>query len=881
MEFAISTPLVGSLWAMPSDPTVALMASASGALESAFNDGGSGIALSDPTTGIDRAHYITVDSSYIYVAGYQQTGGGCATGSTCWRIEKRDKGNATTTTTFGDGGRSSDSITVTGYGFGVAPGGSQDNCAGAVDTGCVRFTVGGNATIIDADLTSWANTSLAFAINANLASDGGASALETLAAAQADSSKITFFIYPRITGFTAAQSDGDIQTATITISGDHFGTSGTSTDINFNGTTAETVGTWATSTITGVAIPDSGTDSGTITVTRVSDSKASNPSTTFYIYPDIVSLAVPSGFPADSAREFASGDLDGLIMLNGTHFGSATGTVTILTATSTYHVIVEGSCTAAGHAVTSACVEVSLNISDTINTGNVVLMRDADSKQSIFAGFRVLPRIVSATPTSPTIGQVTQIVGNHFCQAASCPTGSQRDSATSSVTFATATSTVSDFENLTGGAGACDGSGASWVDGEVCVRVPSGTPTGSQPIVVKSDTYDSNSFNVTVGGGATLTTTVRATSTTVSQNQTGLLVNVDVHNSGSAAANIPSGSAGADLNFTVDGDFTVTRTDSVTSVAGGATSTLAFDVSVAGGATTGVSTIDASVTSTDANSGADISKPTADTTDSWTVQTAPNLTLTVIATPTTVQQGDQDVLVTLQVQNAANAATANISSADIFFTNDSDFTETRTDSVTSIASGATQNLTFDVDVSWTAATVSNTIDGSVTSTDANTGNIISDPNADTTDSWTVAQGPITVMRTVSYTVTQISQITSTSVTTAPFKFFLAETSPTIRSGYVEVTGVAIGTGTTPTLQIRLNAQTAKTFDLPNITTAQPFTVVYDLPVSTISCTTPVPDQNAVCTNGTTDNELYLTFGGGFSKASLVRARFYATYHYAP
>ncbi|MBI2577530.1 MAG: fibronectin type III domain-containing protein, partial [Candidatus Wildermuthbacteria bacterium] len=59
-----------------------------GALETAFDT--DGIVTSDPTGSNDKAAAVAVDASYIYVAGYQATGGDCSTGSDCWRIEKRN-----------------------------------------------------------------------------------------------------------------------------------------------------------------------------------------------------------------------------------------------------------------------------------------------------------------------------------------------------------------------------------------------------------------------------------------------------------------------------------------------------------------------------------------------------------------------------------------------------------------------------------------------------------------------------------------------------------------------------------------------------------------------------------------------------------------------
>ena len=54
------------------------------------------------------------------------------------------------------------------------------------------------------------------------------------------------------------------------------------------------------------------------------------------------------------------------------------------------------------------------------------------------------------------------------------------------MTFGSTQALDGDFQNLTGGAGACNGSGAAWIHSEMCVKVPSGTPVGSQPAQVTS-----------------------------------------------------------------------------------------------------------------------------------------------------------------------------------------------------------------------------------------------------------------------------------------------------------------------------------------------------------------------------------------------------------
>jgi hypothetical protein len=59
-----------------------------GALVIAFD--GDGIVQVDPTLSVEQINAIVTDSSYLYVGGYQGDSSGCDTGSSCWRLEKRD-----------------------------------------------------------------------------------------------------------------------------------------------------------------------------------------------------------------------------------------------------------------------------------------------------------------------------------------------------------------------------------------------------------------------------------------------------------------------------------------------------------------------------------------------------------------------------------------------------------------------------------------------------------------------------------------------------------------------------------------------------------------------------------------------------------------------
>ncbi len=326
-----------------------------------------------------------------------------------------------------DGGRSGESITITGTNFGSVLDGNQDNCLGGSGTGCVRFIVGGSATVADTDVTAWSGTSITFTISVSLASYGGAAALQVVAASQSDITPLTF-----------------------------------------------------------------------------------------YVYPTVSSISVPTGFPADAAREYDAGDSDGLITLNGNHFGTAssTGYVRILGCDSTTCASPAGSVeiqtgttcdsgdSSPGDGWSETCIRVRVPpvIADNAYTGNIAMQQGTggNSKTHTFGNtFRVLPRIVSNTPTSDIVGNRVKIAGNHFCQGAGCPVSPNRSTAADNVKFGSTQAADGEFVNS--GASPCSGNAQAWTDAEICVKVPAGTPAGSASTTITSNTsYTSNAKTFTV-----------------------------------------------------------------------------------------------------------------------------------------------------------------------------------------------------------------------------------------------------------------------------------------------------------------------------------------------------------------------------------------------
>lgn len=307
--------------------------------------------------------------------------------------------NATGTTYgagLGDGGRSGESITITGYGFGAAPVGSRGNCSGAVDTGCVRFIVGGNATVVTGDVTAWSNTSVTYTINSALASNGGVSAVELVAGSQADASDLTFYVYPNITGLTTCSAGGDRDSSCGT----------------------------------------------------------------------------------NASPEYSAGDTYGLVMLNGDHFSTTAGTVQFTgafgTISGTVHATAEGACSVGGWGSTgtgnTVCLEVSSAISNSVYDGTITLNRNGDAKTDA-NDLHILPRITSNDPVSGVVGDTVAIDGDHFCQTGTCP--STPPSSDYVVYFGSTQALTADFVTT------CLG-GDDWSHTQVCVKVPVGTPAGLQ-----------------------------------------------------------------------------------------------------------------------------------------------------------------------------------------------------------------------------------------------------------------------------------------------------------------------------------------------------------------------------------------------------------------
>lgn len=144
--------------------------------------------------------------------------------------------------------------------------------------------------------------------------------------------------------------------------------------------------------------------------------------------------------------------------------------------------------------------------------------------------------------------------------------------------------------------------------------------------------------------------------------------------------------------------------------------------------------------------------------DTVTVNTPAQLQIdTVTTTPTTVSHGQTGIVVSFTVNNTGTAP-ANVSTANLSFTNNGDFDVTPNPANPSQVAGGTTGVSFSftVTVHANAANGLNTIDGSITATDALSGSPASDTGATTTDSFTV-QAEAALTSSIAGAPSQVSQ----------------------------------------------------------------------------------------------------------------------------
>ncbi len=236
--------------------------------------------------------------------------------------------------------------------------------------------------------------------------------------------------------------------------------------------------------VTGNADADWGENFGGSSALRITAGGQASNALNFYIFPQVTTLTAPTAV-ADAAREYAPGDSDGVITLNGTRFGSSSvgGWVRVLGCDASTCSSPSGSATTTAWSNTSITVQIPTIIADNAYTGSVVMQQGEGGVglQHIYtaSGFRILPRVSGFNPSSGAVGDAVTANGNHLCQnGGSCP----------------AAFGASDKIVFTSGVDATVFT--SWSDTAIQTAVPAGAATGMA--TTTSNGYASNAMSFTV-----------------------------------------------------------------------------------------------------------------------------------------------------------------------------------------------------------------------------------------------------------------------------------------------------------------------------------------------------------------------------------------------
>jgi hypothetical protein len=197
----------------------------------------------------------------------------------------------------------------------------------------------------------------------------------------------------------------------------------------------------------------------------------------------------------NAAPEYAAVDTYGLIQLNGSAFGSSAGTIQFTggfgAISGTVHATAEGACSVGGWTDTSVCVEVNSTISNSVYDGTITLTRASDAKTATI-DLHIQPRITSNDPVSGAPADTIAVNGNHFCQTGTCP--ASPPSTDYIAYFGSTQALPADFVTTCSEA-------TRWSDTQVCVKVPVGTPSGTQNTKIQgklSALYESQREGFTV-----------------------------------------------------------------------------------------------------------------------------------------------------------------------------------------------------------------------------------------------------------------------------------------------------------------------------------------------------------------------------------------------
>lgn len=331
--------------------------------------------------------------------------------------------------TTGCGGRLTQTVTISGINFGASVS-NKDTCTAGASNGCVRI---GSYTVPAGNISTWNATQIVFTVPAGISVFGGSgttcgSAGSGVCVTQNANSDdaLEFWVFPNITSVSPGGAGEGKEGDSVTITGTRFDSAQGAVVFQncAGGDVAATVGGWNDTSIS-VTVPsgiNDDDDACDIKVTRAAGTGSKTASSTnFKVLPEVIAVGVCADCTTGGDREYDGGvSTYGIVELTGKHFGAA-GTSTILGASATQHTAVEGACNTASYTATAVCFRVP-DVSNSLYTGNIILNRTADNKSSSIA-FRILPKLVSLSPSSGSVADAVTLTGDHFCQTGTCPGG--------------------------------------------------------------------------------------------------------------------------------------------------------------------------------------------------------------------------------------------------------------------------------------------------------------------------------------------------------------------------------------------------------------------------------------------------------------------------
>lgn len=244
---------------------------------------------------------------------------------------------------------------------------------------------------------------------------------------------------------------------------------------------------------------DFGTNFGGANALKVSSGGVQSTGTNFYIFPQVTGLLVPTGLGPDGAKEYRSGDTDGVVTLLGTRFGAAQNTsiVQVLGCSATTCASPTNSVVVESWSNTAIKIEIPAVIPDNAYTGTITLVRDFPNSAGATADyanvFSVRPRLVGITPSSGGAGDALTLSGDHLCPiGGTCPTGTPGIDSN-----VVASPGFSSSDNLVL-AGVSADYWNSWSHTQVVSAVPVNAALGATNVVLTAGTFPAGQIAFTV-----------------------------------------------------------------------------------------------------------------------------------------------------------------------------------------------------------------------------------------------------------------------------------------------------------------------------------------------------------------------------------------------